>query len=178
MQRITIHIVLPMLMILAGCTGNIDRSGISGSCHQGSIAKTYVYQCEDGYSFTVRVEGKTAWLFLPERTIHLPQVPAVSGAKYGRDAILFWNKGNRAGLKTDRRMHGNCKNNRVRAIWEHAKLSGVDFRAAGHEPGWYLEIKNIAAVAGRFISPKMSATGLETFAKQRFSSNFGVRLKF
>lgn len=28
------------------------------------------------------------------------------------------------------------------AIWEHAKLNGVDFRAVGNEPGWYLEIRN------------------------------------
>ena len=28
------------------------------------------------------------------------------------------------------------------AIWEHAKLNGVEFRAMGNEPGWYLEIRN------------------------------------
>ena len=33
-------------------------------------------------------------------------------------------------------------NNRTKAIWEHAKLNGVDFRAVGNEPGWYLEIRN------------------------------------
>lgn len=27
-----------------------------------------------------------------------------------------------------------------RAVWEDAKLNGVDFRAVGNEPGWYLEI--------------------------------------
>jgi uncharacterized membrane protein len=34
----------------------------------------------------------------------------------------------------------SCRNNRRQAIWEHAKLSGVDFRAVGNEPGWDMEI--------------------------------------
>ena len=33
-----------------------------------------------------------------------------------------------------------CRNNRRLAIWEDAKLRGVDFRAMGNEPGWHLEI--------------------------------------
>ncbi|KPJ94437.1 MAG: hypothetical protein AMS18_03710 [Gemmatimonas sp. SG8_17] len=33
-----------------------------------------------------------------------------------------------------------CVNNRRRAIWEHAKLNGADFRAVGNEPGWHMEI--------------------------------------
>ena len=39
-------------------------------------------------------------------------------------------------------MYLACKNNRAKAIWEHAKLSGVDFRALGNEPSWVLEIVN------------------------------------
>jgi putative lipoprotein len=26
-------------------------------------------------------------------------------------------------------------------VWEEARLRGVDFRAAGNEPGWYLEME-------------------------------------
>lgn len=32
------------------------------------------------------------------------------------------------------------RNNRQKAIWEDAKLRGVDFRATGNEPGWFLEV--------------------------------------
>lgn len=35
----------------------------------------------------------------------------------------------------------NCSYDRGESIWEHAKLSGVDFRAQGNEPGWVLEIR-------------------------------------
>jgi uncharacterized membrane protein len=35
----------------------------------------------------------------------------------------------------------NCEHDRRASIWEHAKLSGVDFRAVGNEPGWVLEIR-------------------------------------
>lgn len=35
----------------------------------------------------------------------------------------------------------DCQHDRRESIWEHAKLSGVDFRAVGNEPGWVLEIR-------------------------------------
>ncbi len=35
----------------------------------------------------------------------------------------------------------DCTLDRRASIWEHAKLSGVDFRAQGNEPGWVLEIR-------------------------------------
>ena len=34
----------------------------------------------------------------------------------------------------------NCKNNPRAAVWEAAKLRGVDYRAIGQEPPWQLEI--------------------------------------
>jgi uncharacterized membrane protein len=44
-------------------------------------------------------------------------------------------------LESGKATHRECRNNPSRAIWEDAKLSGVDFRAVGNEPGWHLEIK-------------------------------------
>ncbi len=35
----------------------------------------------------------------------------------------------------------DCTYDRRASIWEHAKLSGVDFRAVGNEPGWVLEVR-------------------------------------
>ena len=35
-----------------------------------------------------------------------------------------------------------CRENRLRSVWEHAKLSGVNFRATGEDPAWYLEIRD------------------------------------
>ncbi len=36
----------------------------------------------------------------------------------------------------------DCDHDRRASIWEHAKLDGVSFRAAGNEPGWVLEIRD------------------------------------
>lgn len=43
-------------------------------------------------------------------------------------------------LETEDGARRNCRNNRARAIWEDAKLRGVDFRAVGNEPGWHMAI--------------------------------------
>ena len=36
----------------------------------------------------------------------------------------------------------DCRENRLRSVWEHAKLSGASFRATGEDPAWYLEIRD------------------------------------
>ena len=104
--------------------------------------QTFVYECPDGFSFVARTEAGKAWLFLPGNTIDLPQVPSASGAKYSNGSDTFWSKANEALIETGDGKHDGCRNNRARAIWEHAKLNGVDFRALGNEPGWYMEISN------------------------------------
>ena len=53
---------------------------------------------------------------------------------------MFWSKGDEAMLEVGKKRHVHCKNNRAEAIWEDAKLRGVDFRAVGNEPGWHLEL--------------------------------------
>jgi membrane-bound inhibitor of C-type lysozyme/uncharacterized membrane protein len=104
------------------------------------LPTTHVFECDDGYRFPVRIEGGKAWLFLPGKTVSLPQVPAASGAKYSDGKMVFWSKGDEALLEAADDIRRNCRNNRFLSIWEHAKLNGVDFRAVGNEPGWHLEI--------------------------------------
>lgn len=111
---------------------------------QDRQTETLVYECGD-YSFTARIEGEHAWLFLPEETVSLPHVISASGAKYSNGETIFWNKGDGVILtlgvnSPGSKVHKNCVNNQKKAIWEHAKLNGVDFRAVGNEPGWHLEI--------------------------------------
>lgn len=43
-------------------------------------------------------------------------------------------------LEVDGERFSGCQRNPRASIWEHAKLSGVDFRGTGNEPGWVLEI--------------------------------------
>ena len=100
---------------------------------------TYFFECE-GLEFTARHDLKGIYLFLPGRTLLLQEAPAASGAKYSDGKTVFWSKGEEAFLEVDGTTYRECKNNRRRAVWEDAKLTGVDFRAVGNEPGWYLEI--------------------------------------
>jgi uncharacterized membrane protein len=54
--------------------------------------------------------------------------------------VTFWTKGQEALLKDRSKTHRGCQNDPRRAVWEHAKLNGADFRAVGNEPAWNLEI--------------------------------------
>jgi putative lipoprotein len=118
-----------------------DDVGAAASQEQDQTdARTYVYECSDGYGFIARHQNGKVWLFLPDKTINLPQVPSGSGAKYRKGQITYWNKGHEALLEVENENYLKCKNNRSKAIWEDAKFRGVDFRAVGNEPGWHLEI--------------------------------------
>ena len=127
------------LLALSPLWGCVTTAGHSGD---QNTPRTFVYQCSDSYTFVSRIGDDHAWLFLPGQTVKLPQVPSASGIKYSDRNISFRSKGERALLETTRTVHRNCVNNRSLAIWEHAKLNGVDFRGVGNEPGWYLEIRN------------------------------------
>lgn len=132
------------LAFLAACSGTLvqpDETDKHIQRHSAVAAQTYVYECSDNFSFVVRIEGEKTWLFLPKKTVPLPHVPSASGAKYQDGQITFWSKGDEALIEDGQETHRNCRNNRAKAIWEHAKLGGVDFRAVGNEPGWYLELK-------------------------------------
>ena len=102
--------------------------------------RTYVYECNDGYSFTARVGEKNAWLFLPNQSVNLPLASSDSDSKYSQGLIVYRATGDKATLEVGGKRHADCSNNRAKAIWEDAKLRGVDYRAIGNEPGWNLEI--------------------------------------
>ena len=99
-----------------------------------------MFECEDGFRFTARKSGNAVWLFLPEHTLQLPRVRAESGNRYASAELNFWNQGDVALLETEPGSRRQCVNNRAQAVWEHAKLGGVDFRATGNEPAWHMEI--------------------------------------
>ena len=142
MNRTTITIAC--LVTLSGCSYLTPEDASTASPVTGLTPeiRTYVYECADGYSFTARTETDRVWLFLPGKTVDLQRVESASGTKYAGNAIAFWNKGDEARLETEALTRADCRNNRARAIWEHAKLNGVDFRALGNEPGWTMEISN------------------------------------
>lgn len=132
------------LVTLSGCSYMTTQHASSANPVTGPTPeiRTYVYECADGYSFIARTETDRAWLFLPGKTVDLQRVESAPDTKYTGNSITFWNKGDQAMLSTGTLNYADCNNNRARAIWEHAKLNGVDFRALGNEPGWNIEISN------------------------------------
>ena len=130
--------------MLSGCTdsGSGQRSSADSSPAPVGHTRTYVFECPGEFSFVARAEPGKAWVFLPGDTLGLPQVPSDSGTQYtdGKYRLNIYD--HVASLETGNGRYDGCRNNRARAIWEHAKLNGVDFRATGNEPGWYLEISN------------------------------------
>lgn len=111
--------------------------------------QTLVFECQSNagaFSFTIRTGPGEIALWLPQRFerpyLVLGQVRAASGAKYEGDGVMVWSKGTDAMLEVEGETIRGCTENRYASIWEHAKLSGVDFRGVGNEPGWVLEIRD------------------------------------
>jgi len=154
-QLLFFNLLFCAFALLLACMNSTARNDVTEESlkqQDRSAAKTYVYECGDGYGFVARVQREKAWLFLPEKTKSLPHVPSGSGAKYSEDQITYWSKGEEALLEIGDEKHTDCKNDRAMAIWEDAKLRGVDFRAVGNEPGWNLEIimRNKIVFAGDY----------------------------
>lgn len=111
--------------------------------------EVYVYACPDGTRYTVAVGEEASLLLLPDGARRLPHVPAASGARYeSEDGTLYWSKGREALLTIDGVEHAGCLSDATAAVWESARVRGVDYRAVGNEPGWSLEI--VDGGRGRF----------------------------
>lgn len=103
--------------------------------------ETLVFECDEASSsIVVGMRPDRVWLILPGRTVQLPRVQAASGVKYAVGDDVFWTKGQETMIDVAGTSYRDCRNNPEKAVWEHAKLNGVSFRAAGHEPEWKLEI--------------------------------------
>jgi len=136
-------------LILTGACGGERRTESdlqSATAPARSQATTYVFECDSDYGFVAQVVSDTAWVFLPQGTRPLIQVPADSGARYEAGGVTLWTRGEEADLKIEGELYRACTNNRRAAIWEDAKLRGCDFRAVGNEPGWHMEIMRGEAI--------------------------------
>lgn len=115
--------------------------------HAQPAGRTYIFDCggTDPFRFTMRSGPGEIALWLPPRFARpylvLGQVRAASGARYEEDDVVVWTKGDEATLTIGADTFAGCRHDRKASIWEHAKLSGVDFRAVGNEPPWVLEIR-------------------------------------
>lgn len=106
-------------------------------------ARTVRYRCPDGYEFLARVEEARATLALGDTTVTLPRAVSASGARFTDGSTLYWSRGDEARLEAGGTVREGCRGEPlegVEAVWTGARLRGVDFRAAGNEPGWLLEV--------------------------------------
>lgn len=101
---------------------------------------TRAFECADGPRFVlVPVLGGDAALELSRDVLRLTREPAASGARYSDGRVSVWNKGGEALLELGG-LRYRCMESRAGSIRADARLRGVDFRAAGNEPGWVLEV--------------------------------------
>lgn len=169
-----------MLAMLAAavqcaCAATGDDAGRGLAAATGERAQTLVYECPDGAELVVRVQGERAWVLAPAGTVELAQVRAASGAKYESADALYWSKGEEALLTVRGETHRDCRNNRRRAVWEDARLRGVDFRAVGNEPGWLVEVSGGGNI--RYVGD-YGETTLELEARAPMENKGGRRMRY
>ncbi len=119
------------VLLLAGCA--VSQANLP-------LTRTLVYDCAGGLHFVARQTGANLELILPGGPQQLRRIPSASGVVYRNSGVEFWSRGEEARLNVAGQLQRQCRSDRVAAIWEDARLRGVDFRAAGSEPGWYVEM--------------------------------------
>lgn len=128
------------LLLPTACVGTKVQHTTVRPADHAPPPSVVAFDCTDGQAVTVRFEDRSATLMLGENTLRLDQVPAASGAKYSNGSATFWTQGREAILVLPGQAETACSLQKEKSVWEAARLRGVDFRAVGNEPGWYLEI--------------------------------------
>ena len=125
-------------IVLASC-GSSSRSAEGTAPKDAVPTKPPIvarFDC-DTLALTATFHEDRVVIELPERALTLAQVVSASGARYSTGAVTFWNKGREATFERNGRTQ-TCRERRE--PWQEAADRGVDFRAVGQEPGWFLEI--------------------------------------
>jgi putative lipoprotein len=133
------------------------------------------FTCDDTFRFTLRDEGDSATLFLPDSTVRLERSAAAVGRRYTRAGVELWHDVTEATLDLHGRQYLNCRVREGADPWTDARLRGVTFRAVGQEPGWVLDIAaDSIAFTGDYgewtmrmaTPPPVPADGATTWAAQ------------
>jgi len=77
------------------------------------------------------------------RLLRLSPTASASGARYADEqGNVFWSKASdQALLELDGGRRSQCRPSEQASVWGEARRRGVSLRATGHEPGWYLEVR-------------------------------------
>ena len=132
---------------------------------------TMVFQCADTFTLVAELGETAAWAFFPDSTVLLPHVPSDTRTQFRDGQYLVSVEGEEAIVESPTGRFTGCRNNRRLAIWEGAKLRGVDFRATGNEPGWFMEISGdsilVVADYGELIASFPTPTPVEDAANRQ-----------
>jgi len=151
--------LLPLFLLLAACSSGAQQPSdtpVVTDLRDPSI-NTSVYNCvradESTFEFTVRRGPAEMALWLPFDFGYPYLVLSSDGSS---DATLY-REGDvsivigdaSAELVVGDLRFPDCAYNALRSEWEHAKLTGVDYRASGDDGDWILEIRNADTI--RFV---------------------------
>src|SRR5262245_31063314 len=142
-------------LLLVDATGNVrmrlvpakpesEPKGQAPAAPAPPVLGANAFDCAGGPSFVMiqaqgARRGEAIDLSLPSGRRRLPRLPTASGERYADAGVSVWSKGREATLELDGRTH-TCVENRRRSLLEDARIRGVEFRAAGQEPGWLFEL--------------------------------------
>jgi len=127
-----------LALLFAGCQASSppgETTPASKAAEHGPIVSAR-FDC-DTMAVTATFRDEQVVLDLPDRTVTLPRTSSASGARFATESMSFWSKGRDATLVTSGRTE-TCRERRE--PWQEATDRGVEFRAFGEEPGWFLEI--------------------------------------
>ena len=123
------------IVVIAGTVGCLPRLR-----RQQPVDVTSVFTCGGDYRFSVRELGEVATVRAERQTVAIPRIRSATGTRYRQGEMEFWNRGQTATLKLGGATHADCTGQAVSNAWDEARLLHVDYRAAGNEPTWSLEI--------------------------------------
>ena len=112
-------------------------------------ASTGVFDCAppaaEVFEITTRQAGDRLALWLPldfgRPYLELGHAGDMPAGTYRGEDVTLTIEADSASLTVGGRRFEPCTLDPLRSAWEHAKLSGVDFRATGSDPVWTLELR-------------------------------------
>jgi uncharacterized membrane protein len=105
-----------------------------------ALPASYTYRCDSRFDLSIRAAGTDSVdLYLPDDIRRLSRQPSGSGVKFTDGAVSVWSHGEDAILQDGARSY-SCRQERQRSTPEDGSVAGVQFRAAGEQGDWMLEV--------------------------------------
>ncbi len=133
-----------------GGAGTVDTTGTTLflNCGEGE---------SEGPGFVVRVDGDEAEMYLPGGAARLMRMEVDDGEMFTDGKNTLWVKGDAAVYQDAEGLRYMCSNSPQLAVWEDARLRGVQLRGVGED--WVLEMDPNTTV---FIAEGSDRTDFET----------------